>query len=74
MKPADAAAERQAGAAGVADEAAGGRETERLGLAVELAQRSPAWTLAVRASGSTRIPFIGPRSMTMPPSQTECPG
>jgi hypothetical protein len=37
MEPADPAAEREAGHAGVADEAAGGRETELLGLAVELA-------------------------------------
>ena len=37
MKPADAAAERQAGDAGVGDDPARGREPERLGLAVELA-------------------------------------
>src|SRR5215218_5969434 len=37
-------------------------------------QSAPAWTRAVRAFGSTRIPFIEPRSMTMPPSQTDRPG
>ena len=35
---------------------------------------TPAWARTVRASGSTRIPFMGDRSITMPPSQTECPG
>ena len=35
---------------------------------------TPAWARAVRASGSTRMPFIGARSMTMPPSQTESAG
>ena len=35
---------------------------------------TPAWALAVPVSGSTRIPFIMPRSMTMPPSQSESPG
>jgi hypothetical protein len=71
MKPADSAAERQAGDTGVADEAAGGGEPERLGLAVELAPEDACLDARPRVSGSTRIPFIGPRSMTMPPSQTE---
>src|SRR6266540_2981652 len=35
---------------------------------------APAWALAVRASGSTRMPFMRPRSMTIPPSQSESPG
>ena len=29
---------------------------------------TPPWAVAVRAVGSTRMPFIGLRSMTSPPS------
>jgi hypothetical protein len=39
LKPAEAAAERQAGDAGMGDDPAGGREPESLGLAVELAPK-----------------------------------
>ena len=35
---------------------------------------TPACARTVCASGSTRMPFIGPRSMTTPPSQTDSPG
>ena len=33
-------------------------------------QVRPVWARAVLASGSTKIPFMGERSMTMPPSHT----
>ncbi len=36
--------------------------------------RTPAWTLAVRFSGSTRTPFIGERSIISASSATERPG
>jgi hypothetical protein len=35
---------------------------------------TPPSTFALRASGSTRMPFISPRSITIPPSQTDSPG
>jgi hypothetical protein len=35
---------------------------------------APPWTLARRATGSTRTAFIGPRSITMPSSHVLCPG
>ena len=35
---------------------------------------TPAWARAVPASGSTRMPFMGERSMTTPPSQEDRPG
>ena len=35
---------------------------------------TPPWAVAVRAAGSTRMPFIGLRSMTIPPSLVPYPG
>ena len=35
---------------------------------------TPAWARTVLATGSTRMPRIGPRSMTMPSSHTDSPG
>ena len=59
LEPADAAAERQARDAGGRDGAAGGREAERLRLAVELAPRQARLRAQVRVFRSTRM---GPRA------------
>ena len=72
--PADAAAEREPGDPGVGDDPAGRREPERLRLAVELAPEHAGLGPRRRASGSTWMPFISQRSITIPPSQTERPG
>jgi hypothetical protein len=69
-QPAEPAAEGEARDARVADDPAGRGEPEGLGLMVELPQSSPGCALATRARGSTHIPFIAERSMTIPPSQT----
>ena len=67
-QPAEPAAEGQAGDAGVRHGAAGRGQAERLRLAVELAPQHAALARRRAAVGSTRMPFIGARSMTRPPS------
>ena len=56
------------------DDPGGDGEPEGLRLAIHVAEQDPGLGLAVRASGSTRIPFIWLRSITIPESQTESPG
>ena len=60
MKPADTTAERQACDAGVGDDSARRREPERLGLAVELAQSTPAWTRPSAPPGRRGSPSSAP--------------
>jgi len=72
-RPADAAAEREAGDAGRRDEAARRGEPVRLRLVVDVGPRCAAPTVARRAAGSTRTPFIGERSITRPSSTVENP-
>src|SRR6476661_4526193 len=55
LEPADAAAERQTRDAGARDGAAGGREAERLRLAVELAPRQARLRAHGARVGSTRM-------------------
>ena len=73
--PADPAAEREPGHAGVRDDAGRHREPERLRFPVELAEqaRRPA-RAPCAVSGSTRTPFIGERSITSASSATDRPG
>src|SRR6476469_5970211 len=72
LEPADAAAERQARDAGARDGAAGGREAERLRLAVELAPRQA----RLRAHGArVRVDADGPddRAGTRPRDAGQVP-
>ena len=71
---ADAAAEGDAADAGGGDDAARRRQTEGVGGMVEVAEQGAALDPAVRASGSTRTPFIAERSMTSPSSTRAEPG
>jgi hypothetical protein len=69
----DPAAEREPGDARRRDQPAGHGEAERLRLPVEAPHFTPPCARAVRAAGSTCIPCIGERSMTIPSSTVENP-
>ena len=73
-QPPEAAAERQSDDTGVRDRAAGGCESECLRLMVQLSPITPPCARAVRAPGSTRMPFIADMSITRPPSFVPYPG
>ena len=72
--PADPAAERETGDAGVRDDARRHRQPERLRLLVELAQEDARLNARGSLLGSTRTPFIGERSIISASSATERPG
>ena len=74
VKPADAAAEGEAGDPGVGDDPARRREPERLGLAVHVAPKSAGLDPRGPRLRVDADPLHQPRSMTIPPSQTEWPG
>ena len=70
---ADPTAERQPGDTGVADDATGRRQAERLALTIEVLVEAAPSRRMVRATGSTRDPVIAERSITMPSSHRACP-
>ena len=69
-----AAAERQAGDAGLPDQPAGGRQTKGLRLVIEVPQVTPPSARAVWRAASTRTPLMRERSIIRPPSLIEKPG
>ena len=70
----DATTEREAADAGVADDATGRRREPNAWLSRSRCSfRQPPSTRIVRATGSTRVPVIDDRSITMPSSLRACP-
>ena len=70
-QPADTAAQGEARDPGVRDDPAYRRQSAKSCVSRSSSpQSTPASALAVRATGSTLIPFIGERSITRPPSQS----
>ena len=72
-QPADAFAQADAADAGVAHDAARGRQTVRLCLVVDISPQGTALDEGRRSTGSTETARIADRSITIPPSHTAVP-